>query len=96
VKYGSAEKCRRKCRGKFCGDRVPSRQTIHNLVNKFRTTELLLDKKKKNISVECLLRRSDLCDFFFWGCLKEKIYISNPRTEGLKENIPREISNIPA
>jgi hypothetical protein len=34
--------------------------------------------------------------FFFWGCLKDKAYSSNPRMEGLKENIRREISNIPA
>jgi hypothetical protein len=34
--------------------------------------------------------------FFFWGCLKDKIYNSNPRTaEELKENIHREITNIP-
>jgi hypothetical protein len=37
------------------------------------------------------------CAFFFWGCLKDKAYSSNPRTvEELKENIRREISNIPA
>jgi hypothetical protein len=37
------------------------------------------------------------CDFFFWGCLKDKVYNSNPGTEGeLKENIRREIANIPA
>jgi hypothetical protein len=36
------------------------------------------------------------CDFFFWGCLKEKVYNSNPRMEELKENICREIENIPA
>jgi hypothetical protein len=35
-------------------------------------------------------------DFFFWGCLKDKVYNSNPRTEELKENIHREIANIPA
>jgi hypothetical protein len=42
---------------------------------------------------------SDLnpCDFFFWGCLKDKLYNSNPRKEEeLKENIHREIANIPA
>jgi hypothetical protein len=34
-------------------------------------------------------------DFFFWGCLKEKVYSSNPRTEEeLKENICKKISNI--
>jgi hypothetical protein len=40
VKYGSAGKC------KFRGERVPSRQTIHNLVNKLRTG-FLIDKKTK-------------------------------------------------
>jgi transposase len=44
VKYASAGKCR----GKFRDERVPSRQTIHNLVNKLRTTELLIDKKTKH------------------------------------------------
>jgi hypothetical protein len=43
VKYRSAGKCRRK----FRDERVPSRQTIHNLVNKLRTTGLLIDKGKK-------------------------------------------------
>jgi hypothetical protein len=36
------------------------------------------------------------CDFFFWGCLKDKVYNSNPWKEELKENICREIANIPA
>jgi hypothetical protein len=36
------------------------------------------------------------CDFLFWGCLKDKVYNRNPRTEELKENIRREIANIPA
>jgi hypothetical protein len=44
VKYGSA----RKCRCKFRDERVPSRQTIHNFVNKLRTTSLLIDKKQKH------------------------------------------------
>jgi hypothetical protein len=35
------------------------------------------------------------CDFLFWGCLKDKVYNSNPRTKELKENIRREIANIP-
>jgi biotin synthase-related radical SAM superfamily protein len=35
-------------------------------------------------------------DFFFGGCLKNKVYSNNPQTEELKENIRREISNIPA
>jgi hypothetical protein len=45
TKYGSARKCPRK----FRDSRVPSRQTIHNLVNKTRN---------KNISSQCLLRRT--------------------------------------
>jgi hypothetical protein len=36
------------------------------------------------------------CDFFFWGCLKDKVYIINPRTEEVKEITCREIANIPA
>jgi hypothetical protein len=36
------------------------------------------------------------CDFFFWWCLKDKEYNSNSWTEELKENIHREIANIPA
>jgi transposase len=44
VKYGFARKRRRK----FCEERVPSRQTIHNLVNKLRKTELVIDKKQKH------------------------------------------------
>jgi hypothetical protein len=36
------------------------------------------------------------CEFFFWSCLKDKVYNSNPPTEELKENIRREIGNIPA
>jgi hypothetical protein len=32
------------------------------------------------------------CDFFFWGCLKDKVYSNNPQMEEeLKENIHREI-----
>jgi hypothetical protein len=41
-------------------------------------------------------RPSSLWFFFFWGCLKGKVYNSNPRTEELNENICREIANIPA
>jgi hypothetical protein len=48
VTYGSARKCRQKFRRKFRDERVPSRQTIHNLVNEFRTTGLLRDKKQKH------------------------------------------------
>jgi hypothetical protein len=44
VIYGSAGKCR----FKFRDERVPSRQTIHNLVNKLITMGLLIDKKQKH------------------------------------------------
>jgi transposase len=40
--------CRRKFRRKFRDQRLPSRQTIHNLVNKVRTVGLLRDKKEKH------------------------------------------------
>jgi transposase len=45
---GSARKCKRKFHHKFCDERVISRQTIHNLVNKLTTTGLLIDKKQKH------------------------------------------------
>jgi hypothetical protein len=48
VKYARATKCRRKFRRKFRDERVPSRQTIHDLVNKVRTKELLIEKKQKH------------------------------------------------
>jgi transposase len=48
VEYGSARKCRRKFRRKLIDDRLPSRQTIHNLVNKLRTAGLLIDEKQKH------------------------------------------------
>jgi hypothetical protein len=48
MKYGSPGKCRRKFRRKFRDESVPSRQTIHNLVNKLRTTRFLIDKKTKH------------------------------------------------
>jgi transposase len=48
VKYGSAGKYRRKFQRKFRDERVPSRQTVHNLVNKLRTTGLLIDKKRES------------------------------------------------
>jgi hypothetical protein len=35
------------------------------------------------------------CDFFLLGLFEGKVYKSNPRTEELKENIHREIANIP-
>jgi hypothetical protein len=47
VKYGSARNCRQKFRHKFRDERLPSKQTIHTLVNKLRTTGLLIDKKQK-------------------------------------------------
>jgi hypothetical protein len=50
VKYGSARKCRRK----FRDETVPSRQTIHNLVNTLRTTGLLIDKHNRRVLTENL------------------------------------------
>jgi hypothetical protein len=47
VKYGSARKCRRKFQRKFRAERVTSRQTKNNLVNKLRITGLLKNKKQK-------------------------------------------------
>jgi hypothetical protein len=47
VKYGSARRCQQKFR-QFHDEKVPSRQTIHNLVNKLRTVGLLMDKKQKH------------------------------------------------
>jgi hypothetical protein len=47
VKYGSARKCQRKFQCKFHDERVPSRQTIHNLVNKLRSMGLLIHAKQK-------------------------------------------------
>jgi DNA-binding transcriptional regulator GbsR (MarR family) len=47
VNYGSAGKCRRTFRRKYRDERVPSRQTVHNLVNKLRTAGLVRDKKQK-------------------------------------------------
>jgi predicted aldo/keto reductase-like oxidoreductase len=44
VKYGSARKFLRK----FCDERFPIRQTIHNLVSTLRTAGLLIDKKQKH------------------------------------------------
>jgi hypothetical protein len=48
MKHGSARKCRRKFRREFRDERVPSVQTIHNLVKKLSTTELLIDKIQKH------------------------------------------------
>jgi hypothetical protein len=61
VKYGYAGKCRHK----FHDETVPSRQTIHNLVNKLRTMGLLLDMKKN-------LKRRELT---------EKLYDTGARLE---------------
>jgi hypothetical protein len=47
-KIRSARKCRRKFRRTFRDERVPSRQTIHNLVNTLRTTGLSTDNKQKH------------------------------------------------
>jgi hypothetical protein len=44
VKYRYATKCRRK----FYNERVSSRQTIHNLMNKLITAVLLIDEKQKH------------------------------------------------
>jgi hypothetical protein len=48
LKYGSAIKYRRKFWRKFHDERVPSRQTIHSLVNKRRPTELSIDNTQKH------------------------------------------------
>jgi hypothetical protein len=48
LKYGSARKCRRKFRRNFRDERIPSRQTIHNLMNKLRTSGQFIDKKQKH------------------------------------------------
>jgi hypothetical protein len=36
------------------------------------------------------------CHFYLWGCLKNKVYNTKPQREDLKENIRREVANIPA
>jgi hypothetical protein len=48
MKYESARNCQQKFWRKFCDKRVPSRQTIHSLVNKLKLTGLLIDKKWKH------------------------------------------------
>jgi hypothetical protein len=55
VKYGSD----RKFRYKFRDERVPYRQTIHNLVNKLRSTDLLIDKKQKHKRRRVLTEKLD-------------------------------------
>jgi DNA-binding SARP family transcriptional activator len=80
-KYGSAGKRRRK----FRDERVPSRQTTNNLVNKLRTTGPLTYKKTKHTRRVLTEKLDDI------GASR------NPRTEEeLRENISREISNIAA
>jgi hypothetical protein len=44
MKYRST----RKRRHQFCDERVPSRESIHNLANKLRTTRILRGKKHKH------------------------------------------------
>jgi hypothetical protein len=45
--YVSARKCQRKFRRKFHDEIIPSRQTIHNLMNKLGTTGPLIGKEQK-------------------------------------------------
>ncbi|KAJ4430118.1 hypothetical protein ANN_22328 [Periplaneta americana] len=46
VKYSSARRCRREFEHRFADVRIPSRSTIHNLVNKVRRTGSFLNKKR--------------------------------------------------
>jgi hypothetical protein len=55
VKYGSASNCRQKFRLKFRDEGVPSRQTIHNLVNKLRRTINKKQNYKRRILTEKLV-----------------------------------------
>jgi hypothetical protein len=55
VKYRSVRKHQRKFQHIFHDERVPSRQTIHNLVKKLGAMGFSTDKIK-NIKAECLLR----------------------------------------
>jgi hypothetical protein len=48
MEYKSARKCRWKFWCKFHDERAPSRQAIHNLVNKLRTMGFLIDEKQKH------------------------------------------------
>jgi hypothetical protein len=41
--YGSGRKCRRKFRRTFRDEKVPSRETIDNFVNKLITARLSID-----------------------------------------------------
>jgi hypothetical protein len=45
VKNNSYKSCRRKCRRKFPDTTCPSGDTISNLVKKFRTHGILIDRK---------------------------------------------------
>jgi hypothetical protein len=58
MKYISAVKCWQK----FCYEKVPSRQTIHNVVNKLRTMGLLIKNKTKN--KRCVLTMDKLDDIW--------------------------------
>ncbi|PNF32980.1 hypothetical protein B7P43_G16572, partial [Cryptotermes secundus] len=60
-KCGSAGKCRRKLRLKFCHARVPNRQTIHNLVNRLETMGLLIDNEMTYVRLEHTPRKSLKC-----------------------------------
>jgi hypothetical protein len=60
VKHESARKCRRNFQCKFRDERVPSRQTIHYLVNKLRTMRLLIDKKQKHKCRVCTEKLHDI------------------------------------
>jgi hypothetical protein len=123
VKCGSARKCRRK----FRGERVPSRQRYVQIILGQFFPELTKEERlygwfqqdsatahTARMSMQALSMSlgTDLsavvCGqhvhpilhlviFLLWGCLKDKVYKSNPQTEEqLKENIRREIANIPA
>jgi hypothetical protein len=59
MKYGSARKCWRKFRHKFLVERVPSRQTIHSLVNKLTLTGFVIDKKQKKLVLVLTKERLD-------------------------------------
>jgi hypothetical protein len=58
---------------------------------------ILMDKTDRIISSDIWPARYLILILviFFWYCLKDKVYSSNPQTEEeLKDNIHREISNI--
>jgi hypothetical protein len=60
LKSGSARKCWQKFQSKFDDERVPSRQTIHNLVSKLRTGLLILKKQKHKCSVLTVEKLDDI------------------------------------